>query len=1299
MSLPIKKRTLRKLVSSVTAITTIVWLSGVSMLAVPLTTQAVSISDGDLIRSDAKNPDGTPALSSLDVYIVKIVGSKKFKRLILNPEVFNSYGHLKWENIKTVSESVMDEYTTSSLVRVDGDEKVYALAPNGDTGSKSWINLTADEFLSEPNTDPDSIYTINSFELGIYDDAGDITTVAQLTDFYTNGNLPSTGEGETVALAADTPASAIVAKGANNVEFTKINFSAGSSAYTVNSIAVTRGGIANDTDISAVKLYDGATQIGSSQAVNTTTHKATFTGLNWVIPANTTKTLTIKANISSSAGTNSVTLGIASASDIDSTATALSGTFPITGNAMSIASISVGTLTVDVLGTPAASNINSGSTEQHVASIKFSANSTEGINVQSFKLTQVGTASDSDISNIVVKYGTETLATVAGFVSSSATVTLSPALSLNAGASKTVDVYVDVASGINTSRTVKLEITQADDVTAIGSNSQGAVTVAAAGTFPEQGAAHTISQGQLSVSLDAATNPSSQNYVKGTTERELTALRFSATSTEGVRVTQITLTSAGTATPTDVSNFTLWKDGTQIATGSISGSGTGFTVQFGTNTVNSFDSPGLFDIDASSNAVVMVKADISTAATTDNTIQMNVASASHIKADGLSSQVDLPASSITGTTTASTFTIAASGSLSVSLNPSSPSASTISKGVQGYEFTKIDLTAGSGEDITVSSVTVRTYVGSGTTNPASTGDITNMRIMVDGEQKGTTVANPTDGVGAFSVNLVIPAGTTKTLSVIADVPVSTTASSLHIDLPGAGSVSADITSTGNSSGADITETGSATGNLMTVANPTLTVAMSSTPAASNKVVNSTEVTIGRILLTAGSAEDVKVSSIKVSFDDDATWGTTDTSSANSDLRNVKLYDGATQVGDTVSVITDGTPDYAQFTGIGNLTVPAGQTKAIDIKVDIMGGASTTYYAGVAAAGDVTGTGATSSTSVSSTGTGVSAGMTVQTSGTLTVSVSADSPVNANIAVGTTGVNDVEFAKFKFAAQYEPVKIKSLTLTRSGGADSDFVKVKLYADGVQIGPDGYVSGGTVVFNFPSGSEYEIPADSYKVITVKADLNGIGNGVTHADAPIWTINNPSTDVTGEGVQSGNSVSPSSALAVTPAAKTLYKTIATVTLNTTAFTGASGGSAIASATQKVLAVDIANGGPADLTVTTFNPTPATSGTPTGTTGIKLYWSDDLSTVIGSGPGTGLNGELVNGGKVSVTLTGNTTVPANTTKTIIVTADTVGLTTNNAFHLDLAAVSDFGWTPDGGTEVTTLTKNLPITGPTFTY
>ncbi len=123
--------------------------------------QAQEIQDGALVKT-ADNPD---------VYIVKIVGEKKFKRLILNAAIFKSYGHLRWENIQIVSQKIMDELTVSDLVievNVDGsiaNPRVYRVssAPSSDVGERRWLNMSAQEF-EQAGFDWDAIYKINQNE-------------------------------------------------------------------------------------------------------------------------------------------------------------------------------------------------------------------------------------------------------------------------------------------------------------------------------------------------------------------------------------------------------------------------------------------------------------------------------------------------------------------------------------------------------------------------------------------------------------------------------------------------------------------------------------------------------------------------------------------------------------------------------------------------------------------------------------------------------------------------------------------------------------------------------------------------------------------------------------------------------------------------------------------------------------------------------------------------------------------------------------------------------------------------------
>lgn len=141
-----------------------------------LPTQAVVISDGDLIR----NPNALGE-EKFDVYIAKLVGEKKFKRLILSPHVFESYGHLSWDKIKDIDQKTINEFKTSDLVRCSDpergvdDPKVYKLIPSGDQGIKRHINLSAKEFEAQ-GYDWDSIYIINKIDREAYVTGEDIVS-------------------------------------------------------------------------------------------------------------------------------------------------------------------------------------------------------------------------------------------------------------------------------------------------------------------------------------------------------------------------------------------------------------------------------------------------------------------------------------------------------------------------------------------------------------------------------------------------------------------------------------------------------------------------------------------------------------------------------------------------------------------------------------------------------------------------------------------------------------------------------------------------------------------------------------------------------------------------------------------------------------------------------------------------------------------------------------------------------------------------------------------------------------------
>jgi hypothetical protein len=115
-----------------------------------------SLSDGSLVR----------AVGDYKVYIIK----GNYKRWIQDAEIFNHYGHLKWEDIIEVSPEELEQYQDAWLIRAANDFRVYEV--NGD-GTKHWLNMTAEEFTASGRL-WGMVYIVNSFERDFYPTGADV---------------------------------------------------------------------------------------------------------------------------------------------------------------------------------------------------------------------------------------------------------------------------------------------------------------------------------------------------------------------------------------------------------------------------------------------------------------------------------------------------------------------------------------------------------------------------------------------------------------------------------------------------------------------------------------------------------------------------------------------------------------------------------------------------------------------------------------------------------------------------------------------------------------------------------------------------------------------------------------------------------------------------------------------------------------------------------------------------------------------------------------------------------------------
>ena len=123
------------------------------------------LKEGDLIRAEG----------DFDIFIINQYG---YKRLFLNPAIFEMYGHLGgWEDIKTVSPDVRNAFITSTHYRYSDSPKVYHLEVTGeDVGTLRWINMAADNFQAQGGT-ANAIFTINKSELDWYPKGANMTSL------------------------------------------------------------------------------------------------------------------------------------------------------------------------------------------------------------------------------------------------------------------------------------------------------------------------------------------------------------------------------------------------------------------------------------------------------------------------------------------------------------------------------------------------------------------------------------------------------------------------------------------------------------------------------------------------------------------------------------------------------------------------------------------------------------------------------------------------------------------------------------------------------------------------------------------------------------------------------------------------------------------------------------------------------------------------------------------------------------------------------------------------------------------
>jgi len=739
-----------------------------------------------------------------------------------------------------------------------------------------------------------------------------------------DGGTAVTGEGLTVALADDTPAAATIVADSTSgdgaqsmVPMVKVKFSNGdSSDVKVTEVKFKRGGISADSDISQAYLYDGDTLLAEYTSYSTGILTFSNSSGLFTVPAGQSKVVTLKVDLANgtSAG-KTLNFSVLSADDVVSDASAVNGTFPLTGNLMSTAVASdLGKLTV--ASTTAAGSAVDPQTGLEVYNFTLAA-ADQKVEVRKIKFTNIGSTAYNDLNNFQLLDGATVLGTV-DEMNTDKTVTFdltaSP-LVIDKGVTKYMHLKADIVGGTN--RTFQFSIQEITDITAYDTGYGVYIRANQADSWDiskTRGDSSTINTGKLTVTR-ASDSPSGNVARSGT---NVTLAKFDVKAAgENVKISQLDTRIYGTIGTDGFYQVKIYFDGSQK--GTTKNASTSATDAVTGDTTFTFGNTFIVPADGETHTLEVkgdIKKEDGTAADADDNFTVVVR--------------DFEA---TGKTSLASVSVAAASGYQLTVKTGSLSAA-VSQAVGDWTVTNPTAVPGQTEALVgVFTVTAGASEGADVTavklsDQSSSANLQNLKVYKGTKDTGTQIGLTRSSVSTNtnytfypSPYISLSANEQAVLYVYADVKTSvTTSSNDYIKL-------VEVDGVGKTTNTSVNWTTGANGQKLYIADKgSLAVTLAAdTPVASQLMAGDSEDTFLKAKLVAGAAEDMEVTYVQVTADLGATTPT-------STVSNLKLYDGDTLLGTVAALDSQGKATF-------NLTanpwvVPASQTKYLTVKADV-----------------------------------------------------------------------------------------------------------------------------------------------------------------------------------------------------------------------------------------------------------------------------------------------------------------------------------------------------------------------------
>jgi len=320
---------LKKTFAALTTVATVLSLAGFA--ALPSVANAVAPADYGLTEGDVISASGS---SDPDIYIVNEHG---YKRLFLNPIIFNFYGHIGWNKVKPVAPATRDAFGTSGIFRncETNDPKVYGVEVTAeDSGVLHWVNVTGEQAVQQDPNFFKKVFCINNNEFNWYPKGSDYTSLSQIP-VYTRPGAPTSGP-LSASLASDNPAAGTIVQKQALAPLAHFQVN-GSGAVT--SVELKRLGISADSVLEDVFLFVNGVRVSDSG--NVSSGMITFNNAAGLFQAG--NVVAVKADIADAAAAGS-TVGI-QLTKLNTSTVSVSGNLMNVAAAPTLATVDISTAT------------------------------------------------------------------------------------------------------------------------------------------------------------------------------------------------------------------------------------------------------------------------------------------------------------------------------------------------------------------------------------------------------------------------------------------------------------------------------------------------------------------------------------------------------------------------------------------------------------------------------------------------------------------------------------------------------------------------------------------------------------------------------------------------------------------------------------------------------------------------------------------------------------------------------------------------------------------------------------------